>query len=304
MNKIKFLLVASFMAPIVGANTSYVPLSETLYDGGTEASVLYKYWQSQTSIDSQGQEVPFEQGESYTQMDLEFNIKYGLTDNLQVGAGVLLRSNSSTAFVNGEELSSTTTGVKSGLIQLKYALPKQNKWRLALEANYISNFITNTTNDESGDSEIVLGDDGNSTSAGLSGTYFFESMNLISGRVHYRNPSSSLSSEIVSELEGVIVWSKVSLLAGVENVTSLNQDPYSNDPETKPSINSGNTLLYNSINRSWTAPYIGLNFVLNKYWRLETRAQSRINAVSSDLGTAFTVMLAKRKSESKALDQK
>ena len=296
----KTLLLASIWSTFSFGQASYLPFSTTLDKGGNEASVKGTYWQSQTRINSDGEEVPFVDNESFQKVDVELLVKYGLTDDLEMGVGALYRQNLSVEVVGNEEENLTSNGVKSGIFQLKYSLPREGRWQFAAEVSFLKDFISNSE----GSKDLVLGDDGDSTSFGLSGSYRFPSMNFISGRVHYRNPSSALSSEVVSSAEYVLLWKRVSLLGGVENVTSLNQDPYDDDPSEKPSVNTGSTYLYNSINRSWTAPYIGFNFSLGDHWRVETRAETRLNTVSSDKGSAFSLMIARRNSAPRALEQK
>ncbi|MEX1099203.1 MAG: hypothetical protein WEB87_02185 [Bacteriovoracaceae bacterium] len=279
-----------------------MPKSMTLYEGGNEFFSSFSYFQSLQKADVEGQTVEFEPGERFSQMDLLLGGRYGFTDRLQLSLGLSLRYNSSVEIDNQIENTASTSGVKSGLVQIKYVFPNQENWQLALEANYEPSLFTNSSDEN--DTDIALGDDGNSSSFGTSATYFFKSQNFLSGKVLYRNPSENLSSEIVSELEGVLAWDSFSILAGVENVTSLEQDPYGVDPENKPSFNTGSTNLYNSVNRSWTAPYAGLNIAFGKHWRLEGKVASRIAGSSTDLGNTYLLTLARRESESKAFAQK
>ena len=300
MINLKTLALASLWATFTYGQASYLPLSTTLDKGGNEASVRGAYWVSQTRINSDGEEVPFQDGESFQRADVELLVKYGLTNHLEMGVGALYRQNASVKLVGTDEEALTSNGVKSGIFKFKYSLPREGRWQFAAEVNFLKDFISNTP----GSDEFVLGDDGDSTSFGLSGAYRFPSMNFISGRVLYRNPSSALSSEIVSNIEYVLLWKSVSLVGGVEHVSSLNQDPYADEPSEKPTLNTGSTFLYNSINRSWTSPYVGFNFSIGDFWRVETRAQTRLNGISTDQGSAFSLMIARRKSNSKALEQK
>lgn len=305
LGMIKRLIILAALSACAGAlaQTVYVPKSTTLYDGGSEILSRFTYFSSTDRIDDSGESVPFVDGENFSMMDLDLIGSYGLTNRLQVSAGLTIRRNASTVNYNGDEISLTTSGLKSGLVQLKYSFPNQDGLEIALEANYEPSFFTNEEYDGGEPDKISLGDDGVSTSFGAAATLMSKSNNALSGRLLYRNPSSNLSSEIFSEVEGALVWSKFALLAGVENVTSLGQDAYTDDPENKPMINSGSSALFNSVNRSWTAPYVGMNIALGKMWRLEGKYQRRISGVSTDLGNGFIVTLARRASDPKTFQR-
>ena len=88
----KTLLLASIWSTFSFGQASYLPFSTTLDKGGNEASVKGTYWQSQTRINSDGEEVPFVDNESFQKVDVELLVKYGLTDDLEMGVGALYRS--------------------------------------------------------------------------------------------------------------------------------------------------------------------------------------------------------------------
>lgn len=286
------------------AQNVYVPKTKTLHDEGSEVLARFSYFSSSKRINPEGEAVDFAEGESFSMMDLDFLGSYGLTNNLQVSLGLTLRNNQSTMLYDEDEYALSSSGPKSGLVELKYSFPHQEGLQFSLEAAYEPSFFTNSEYDGGEPDELVLGDDGASASFGASASYITKSNNVLSGRVLYRNPSNDLSSEVYSEVEGALVWEKFALLAGVENNTSLGQDAYTDDWEAKPAISSGSTALFNSVNRSWTAPYVGMNFAIGKMWRLEARALSRISGVSTDLGNAYTITLARRASDAKAFEKK
>lgn len=282
----------------------YIPKTATLADGGAELLSRFSFFSSTERVDSEGEVYTFSEGEGFYMADLSFEGSYGLTRRLQATLGATARYAQSTTLYQEEEYALTSNGLKSGLIGLKYSFASQQGLQLALEANYEPSFFTNKVYDGGEPQELVLGDDGTSVSFGGSATYGSTSGNFLTGKVLYRNPSSTMSSEIYTEVEAAMVWEKFALLAGVENVTGLNQDAYSNDPQNKPLISSGSTFLFNSVNREWTAPYVGMNFAFGKNWRLEGRYQRRIAGNSTDLGNALTFVLARRNSETKTFQAK
>lgn len=267
-------------------------------------SGTFSYFNSLQRIDSDGEAVDFGDGENFQSINFDLKGSYGLTNNLELSLGIGFTRNQSTLNYEEEQYELSSNGLRSGLVQLRYSFAVQDGFQLALEGNYEPAFFTNSEYDGGEPSNLVLGDDGASTSFGASFSLISQKNNYVSGKVLYRNPSSNLSSEVYSEVEGVMAWRKFALLAGAEFVSSLNQDAYEEDPENKPLINGGSSFLYNSVNRSWTAPYLGMNFALGKLWRLETRYQSRLSGVSTDLGSAFLIKLARRDDNPKTFAKK
>ena len=291
------------------AQTSYVPKTLTLAEGGNEIGFDTGVFVPTIHSDSRGELIQFEEGESYLRADINFLGKYGFTNNLQVNVGLRARVNQSNqTFDSGsetEELSLVASGIESGLVQLKYSFPLVKGLQYSMEANYRTAFYTNSEYTAGTKPDhIVLGDGDSEVSVGGGLTIYTDSQNFFSARALYRNPSKQLSSEFYTESEFAIVWQYFAMLIGVENLISLNGDAYTTDPDTKPQISSGSTYDFNSINRSWTAPYMGMNFALGSKWRLELKAKSKIYGVSTDLGNEVMISLHKRTSDLKSFVQK
>jgi hypothetical protein len=68
-----------------------------------------------------------------------------------------------------------------------------------------------------------------------------------------------LSSEINYKFEAIYLFSKLSLLGGVEGIYSLE----SSKNDQRPFMASGPTAMFNSHNRQYVAPYIGLNYMFD-----------------------------------------
>jgi hypothetical protein len=145
-----------------------------------------------------------------------------------------------------------------------------------------------------GDESFILGDDGAEYSLGLGGTYAFKKNNFLTGKFGYRNPGSDLSDEIYWQIEGALVWKNLALVAGVDGLSSLNNDPYQDNDLDRPILNTGSTFLYNSINRGFISPYAGVNFAFGQTWRIELRGSRPMNGNSTDLGTDFGFSLFRR----------
>jgi hypothetical protein len=283
---------------------TYVPKSQTLYDEGNEFNIKFDYFQSIKNIDSDGNLVEFSDGESYYRADLDMSFAYGLSNDFQIKVGGIFRANSSAQRVADELYTFSNSGAKSTYLQFLYRLPKEDNTEYTIEANYENSLFTNTESQNVTPEELILGDDGTSVSIGLNITHYFKNQNFITARGLYRNPSESLSSEWFTQVEGALMWNKVSLIAGLEYVSSLEQDAYASDPTSKPRYDTGNTNLYNSINRSWTAPYIGVNIALWGLWRFEFLTKPRVAGSSTDVGNNYIFTLARRNAENKNMELK
>ncbi len=277
------------------AQTSYVAPTKILGQKAYQIGVSGEMFTSTKSIDKDREKVEFEDGESFSRLQGEFSGYYGLTDNLQIGGGARFRQNSSTLLnASNEEESESSTGVQSTFFSLIYAFKPIDRLQYSLEGLFR---YTPYTNDEvltGNEGQLVLGDDGNEYSAGLGMTYSSKSNNFLTGRVGYRKPGQDLSDEIYWQVEGALAWKYVALIAGVDGVSSMNNDPYTSDPENRPIFNTGRTALYNSSNREWIAPYAGINIALGPNWRVELKGSQTVSGRSTDIGTAFGISLIRR----------
>ncbi len=292
-------LILTFLLLLSGqellAQTSYVAPTKILGQKAYQIGVSGEMFTSTKSIDKDREKVEFEDGESFSRLQGEFSGYYGLTDNLQVGGGARFRQNSSTVLnASNEEQSESSTGVQSTFFSLIYAFKPIDRLQYSLEGLFR---YTPYTNDEvltGNEGQLVLGDDGNEYSAGLGMTYFSKSNNFLTGRVGYRKPGQDLSDEIYWQVEAALAWKYVALIAGVDGISSMNNDPYTSDPENRPIFNTGRTALYNSYNREWIAPYAGINIALGPNWRVELKGSQTVSGRSTDIGTGFGISLIRR----------
>ena len=91
-----------------------------------------------------------------------------------------------------------------------------------------------------------------------------------------------------------MAWRYLALIAGVDGVSSINNDPYGNNPTNKPVFYTGSTFLYHGTNRELIAPYAGVNIALGETWRVEMKGSQVVSGRSTDLGTAYGVSLIRR----------
>ncbi len=251
-------------------------------------------FKSSKRVDADGNKLDFPSGESFTRYQGELSGYYGATDDLQFGVGARFRRNVATQMINNEQVDATGQGLHSTFASVMYAFKPVGQMQYTLEGIFRFTPFSNEDYNASDTTGMILGDDGNEMSGGLVVSYAFQNNNFLSVRGGYRSPGSSLSSELYWQAEGAMVWKYVALVAGVNGVTSLNNDEYSDNPAQKPVLNTANTNLYNSVNREWVTPYAGLNIALGDAWRIELRGSQVVSGRSTDFGTAFGINLARR----------
>lgn len=286
------------------AQTSYVFPTRILNKKGYQLGVTGEYWKSSKRVDKDGKKFPFEDGESFNRIQTEVSGFYGLTENLQIGGGVRYRQNASKVLNSStnEIDSETSSGVQSTFVNLVFAFKPVGQLYYAIDGTFRYTPYTNEESSASKPGNLILGDDGNEYSVGAGVTYASKSNNFISLRGGYRKPGQDLSGELYYQVEAALAWSYVALIAGVDGVSSMGNDPYENDTANRPVFETGSTGLYHGINREWIAPYAGINFALGKTWRVEFKGSQVVSGKSTDLGTNFGVSLIRRVDEKKTTE--
>lgn len=298
--KVFFILLPLLSVSALNAQTSYVAPTRILAKKAYQLSISGDYWNTTKRIDKDGDNVDFEDGEKFSRIQGEVQGLFGLTENLQIGTGARFRQNQSTSFITttSENETETSTGVESIFVNGVFAFKPVDRLQYTLEGMFRYRPYTNDETVGTNVGTQVLGEQGNEYSVGIGLTYGSKTNNFLTGRAGYRKPGDELSSEIYWNVEGALAWTYIALVAGVDGITSMNNDPYE-DGVGKANYNTGETFLYNSINRELIAPYAGINFALGKTWRLEFKGSQVISGRSTDLGTAFGVSLITRANDTK-----
>ncbi len=278
------------------AQSAYIPSTRVLFEKGYQLNLGADVFSTSKIISSDGTTHSLSGNQSFTRYQAEFTGQYGLTNNLQLGLGGRFRQHQAKFENNtGDKISASGSGIQSIVTTINYAFTPVGNLRYAFEALYRYTPYTNKESTDGFSENLILGDDGNETSAGLGATYAFKNENFLTLRTGYRKPGAHLSDEVYWQAEGALVWRKFALLAGVDGVSSLNHDPY-ND-QSRPIYNTGTSALYNSFNREWIAPYLGANFSFGKWWRVELKGAQVVSGRSTDLGRSFGINLIKRVEE-------
>lgn len=294
--KFPLILLISLLCPSLWAQTSYVAPTKILAKKGYQLGLSGDIFTTSKRIDKDGKDVDFEDGEKFSRTQGEVAGYFGLTGNLQVGGGARFRQNASTRLVpiTLVEENESSTGIESTFFTLTYAFEPIDRVQYTMEGLFRYRPYTNDESTSTTEGDLVLGDQGSEYSAGLGFRYTSKTNNSISLRGGYRKPGDELSTELYWQVEGALVWSYIALVAGVDGVTSMKNDPYEDDPLNKANYYTGSTSLYNSINREYITPYAGINIALGKSWRVETRASQVVSGRSTDIGTGFSVSLIRR----------
>lgn len=293
----KYLFLFFLVAPAL-AQVSYVPPGRILKRGATEFVGEGRMWTSTSRFDVDGKEAPYQGDESFSYVEGSILGRYGVTREMQFTFSANFRQNqamvaSPVSSQNYEPITSTGLQAVGGAVT--YAFDPIDRMHYSFEAFYRYHPYTNALwNPAEPTEKFVLGDDGGDYGLGLIATYVHPAKNYLSFSGFFRRPGKEISTELNWDLQGALAWKNLALVAGVQGVYSLNQDAYSEDPLTKPPINTGGSSLYHSINRQFVAPYAGVNIALGKKWRLESRYQVITNPRSYDSGSLVSLALAMR----------
>jgi hypothetical protein len=307
--KFLFILAALLIVPSSWGQTSYVPTTRLLREKGYQLNLGADYFSTQSTVDDKGKATKLPGGSKFARTQGDVNGYYGAADNFQIGLGMRFRQNQST-FYDGQNVQHTPSqgGIQSTMLSLMYSFKPVGKLQYTLEGMFRYTPYTNeNVRSKPNRDNIILGDDGNEYSGGLGVTYSSESNNYYTFRGGLRRPGKDLSSEFYYQAEAALAWRTVALVAGIDGLHSLGTSPYGSFSDSdRPVFNSANTNLYNSVNREWITPYIGVNVALSKYWRVEFRGSQVVQGRSTDLGTGFGIQLIRRvdKAETKAIDSK
>ena len=141
---------------------------------------------------------------------------------------------------------------------------------------------------------IALGEGSREYAIGGSYSVMTKASNVLEASLFYRSPGEDISPEFLTTISYSLVGKRFALYGGYEYLKSTEDDAYTDDINSKPRVFQGVTSKYNSINRQWSAPFIGLNVALGKTFRIETRYTQVISGVSTDLGPRVLVSLVRR----------
>lgn len=278
---------------------SYIPKATTLAKGGSEFDIVVEYQKTNSILNDDGKAFNLPSDKSFQRLDVDFVGKYGFTEQLEGMVGVkgrVLQAEFVDNFGDGEQdYQLTSSGGESFALGFEFGFTEEAGSKISIEGWYRQALYSLEEFD--GTEEPTTLTLGNGTSSYAIGANYYiktKSSNVLEARAFYQSPSENLSKEIFSEFQYALVWENASVYAGVENVLSLGNDPYTNDEGSKPLYFPNFNYHVNSLNRSWTAPYIGLNISMGMYWRLRTRLTQVTTGQSVDVGPRVLIALTRR----------
>lgn len=260
----------------------YRPTSQIAPYRAYEIELGGKVFQTSGHYDVNGQQVSLAEGEAFRLMEEEVTFRYAYGLQLELRAGMRFRQNTSED-ING---SVSASGLESYFAGARYSTRAMQKMMYAFDIHYQQASYSNTdyTTGQTVDAnELVLGDEGHEITLGFHLAYYRTRDHILSGSLAYRSPGNDMSSEVPYHVESAWLWDRWALILGGRGIYSLKNDEFAEVPDRKPRQATGSTYLFNSINRQWFEPYLGINYA-GKSWKLGLEGGQRMNGISTDGG--------------------
>lgn len=299
MKKIILIVISSCLSIQVFSQSSFIPYAQTLSQGGVELEGSLEYFGTTKIADKDGAKTNLSDGAAHSKIDGDLMGRYGVTDQLELVGGVRYRY-INTAFSDdfgggSEKFELTTSGMESFLVGAKYGFRAIDGFKFGVDGYYRYATYSNKLYDGSSEPEEVAFGEG-SRDYGVGGIleYKTKSENIFEAKVQYRSPGETLSKELFSLLRFGMVWTRFSLYAGLESVTSMGNDPHTGDLDNKELVFNGSSGLFNSVNRQWTAPFMGMGIAMGDKWRLTLQSTFVTEGRSTDLGSRFLFSITRR----------
>jgi hypothetical protein len=282
----KFIFLFLFCHQAYSAQ--YFPTEAELLNSSAHLIQLStSYFQTTGFFDETGILSALPVGDSFSMLESDFKISYGISKNFEAAVAAKIRNVNSVRGINPV----MKTAAESAGVFLKYGFPTVGAFKTAIGARYRQTLYTNRKYDPpqiAPDTELVLGDDGSEYAVDFFSTVTKSSMKFI-GNFSYFSPANFLSPEIPYKLEWQYLFTKMAISIGVDGVLSLHKDPLTS--QTKPQMSLGATHLFNSINREMLAPYLGVNYSL-KSFAIGLIGKAVIRGKSTDAGNSLALNIS------------
>ena len=233
-------------------------------------------------------------GESYSKWEVPFGVRYGLTSDIELYGDLNFRSNSSNQYEpsTGVFHANKKQGFESWNFGAQYMFDPTSAWYISLFLEYKGRLYSNPMYDALAPYDsIILGDAENMLAGGLRAANKLSHRTLWANELSLRLPGEGLSQEIGWSSELAFVTENIGWIVGVKGVESLKTSDWSDIPTQRAPRSVGATYLWNSVNRTWTTPYAGVNVGFSESWRTELRVSQVWRGVSTDKGLGATLNL-------------
>lgn len=290
----KFLIFRTLGVFILSATTVQ---AAAVYRGGAELLNARAYqieaaaslWSTSAHFDVEGTEYEMREDATYSMIDTDFKISYGISSNLEASLFAKIRNVSSSDGTN----SASNFGPESIGVEGKYSFQSDTALKYALGVRYRQTLYTNTQYTLAQIppvDEVILGDDGSEYGVDFYATYTAKPM-IFNFMVGYNSPPNDLSSEIIYKIEGRYQFSKLGLFLGLDGIYSLGRDQYTDTPLLKPLLSVGQSVQFNSLNREKVAPYLGAAYAFDKFL-FSLKGQTVMAGKSTDKGSLIAAAIS------------
>ena len=116
-------IILLFMSTSLHAQV--LPFTNTLNKGGSEFGFYFNYFTTAKRIDSEGEVITLEDGESYQELRSTFVGRYGLVDNLEISFGLEGKTVQTTSIFEDEEVSFSGTNGTFAFLGLEYSFERR-----------------------------------------------------------------------------------------------------------------------------------------------------------------------------------
>lgn len=284
MRKISTCALVLLLSPSAFAVARHRGGAEFLNPNAYAINASVMTFQTTALYDVDGVETEMAEGNEYRLIDTDFSLTYGISKNFEATGSGRFRSVTST----NNNISASNSGPESLGIELKYGFEPVGFVNYAIGVHYRQTLYSNATFDLTTTlptEEIILGDAGSEYGVDLYATYVRNSWKL-DFKLGYSSPANNLSDEINYKLEGMYRFTSLGLFAGLEGISSLKKDEFTDAPSQRPRQTTGASNLFHSLNREKMAPYLGADYAFDRFI-IGLRGQTVIAGTSTDKGNSI-----------------
>lgn len=261
-----------------------------LRNKGYELRYDLKYFSQSARYNKDGEKIEDTEETSFTLIDNDLSLAYGIGNSIELRGSGRFRNVAGSKTVGNESFSPKKSGVESLMGEFLYAFPSKDQWRYGASVFYRQTLYSHNKALASSyaNDTLELGDDGSEYGGGI----FFSKGNtgwIFDGELQFVSPANDLAREVRYQLGLNYKGNNWALLSGVEGVKSVGDDQYSDDVNNKPVSASVNyTSLFDSINRSYMKPYLGINYAF-KSFMIGGKVTTTVSPISTDAGNEIFI---------------
>lgn len=263
----------------VANNRLYQSDASMLRKGGSQTRVEAYLSSTISQVDSEGTEITTVDGTTYSLMDFNIDYRYGIMDRFQLLSGIKAR------YISSGDANTTITsaGLESFYVGAIYGFEKKRGRDFALSAVYrFRPYSVDTGVTTASTGEVILGDGGNDIEFNFLAKYESTKWTSYEMQVGYRLPGAPISSEIPFDFRLIKHYVDWAFWVSANGIYSLGGDEYTDSPSLKPTVSSGNTSRWNSVNRQWLNLDITAQTLIKNKYKLYAMAGTKVMATSTD----------------------